>query len=147
MPTSVWDQGWLRICLSMLLRRGNEQIMREQNAVEGGISEFLNLYETKKVVQLLIPASVWDQSCIRICLYIRLRGDGQKKRDRLGVEDVMRSLKTFEVVPYQSPTVQSQPEQAFMYTYKYKHTRAPRLKPPPPQTKSRPTGPLLVDWY
>jgi hypothetical protein len=85
------------------------------------------------VVQLLIPASVWDQSWIRICFYIRLRGDSQRKRARLGVEDgrfyvilsreekvsnlylhfsVVRSLATFEV-PYQSPTqatVESQPE-------------------------------------
>eukprot|EP00978_Attheya_sp_CCMP212_P038446 scaffold190670_cov49-Attheya_sp.AAC.3 len=35
MPTSVWDQGWLRICLFVLLR-GDVIIMKEQNVVEGG---------------------------------------------------------------------------------------------------------------
>eukprot|EP00978_Attheya_sp_CCMP212_P007928 scaffold18420_cov48-Attheya_sp.AAC.1 len=86
MPTFVWDQGWLRICLFVPLR-GNVQIMKQQNAVEGGLSKFLNLYETKKVVQLLMPASVWDQSWIRICPYIHLRGDAQRKKARLGVAE------------------------------------------------------------
>eukprot|EP00978_Attheya_sp_CCMP212_P026646 scaffold88110_cov38-Attheya_sp.AAC.1 len=34
MPRSVWDQGQIKICLYMLLR-GDLQIIKERNAVEG----------------------------------------------------------------------------------------------------------------